>query len=222
MHHFSGYFYNNNLIAEKMKTNSNLNSNWSDNNISELVITKEEKMLDQLQPLSREVSEMVSEGGESFISYIKSIGLSREKNMVVLPSVHHYYFEKNDMAGIRTLVNLKSLNVIEHLDSFLNTLVSILPPNTNFIGCFSDNRKKSGKFNTMLNKSSMLLERFINLLDSRTVHFMNKNEVFQLLEKHGFNIVDMTEMNGLTYFYSQNAPAVNELRASLKAAVNNN
>ena len=205
-----------------MKNNSKLRSNYSDQTISDLVITKEEKMLDQLQPLSREITDMVSEGGESFISYIKSIGLSREQKLMVLPASHHYYYEKDEMAGIRTLVNLKSLNMIEHLDTFLNTLVSILPANTNFIGCFSDNKRRKAKNGLKVNQSSMLFQRFINLLDSRKVHFMNKNEVFSLLEKHGFNIVDMTDIEGLTYFYSQNAPGEHELLASIKTPIKNN
>jgi hypothetical protein len=190
--------------------------------IAELVVTKEEKMLDQLQPVSREVSDLVSEGGEVFIDYIKSIGLSREKNMMVLPSVHHYYYEKDELSGVKTLVNLKSLNLIANLDSFLTTLVSILPPNTNFIGCFSSNRKRSGGSILNMNRSSILFARFKNFLDSRIVHFMNKNEVFNLLEKHGFNIVDMTEINGLTFFYSQNAPEVSELRRSARSAIQYN
>jgi hypothetical protein len=32
---------------------------------------------------------------------------------------------------------------------------------------------------------------------------MDKNDVSEVLERNGFKIVDMTEMNGLTYFYSQ-------------------
>ena len=33
---------------------------------------------------------------------------------------------------------------------------------------------------------------------------MNKNKVSEILESYGFKIINMTEMNGLTYFCSQN------------------
>ena len=33
---------------------------------------------------------------------------------------------------------------------------------------------------------------------------MDKKDVSELLEKYGFKVIDMTEMNELTYFYSQN------------------
>lgn len=203
-----------------MKNYSNLRNGKSGFSISDLIITKEEKMFDQLQPVSREISEMASEGGDSFISYIRSIGLAGEDNLMVLPSSHHYYYEKNEMAGISTLVNLRSLNMIANLESFLNTLMSVLPPNTNFIGCFSDNT--GGRYGQKTRKSSVLYQRLINLLDSRKVHFMTKNEVFSILEKHGFSIVDMTDIGGLTYFYSQNAPGEAELRASIETPVKYN
>jgi hypothetical protein len=203
-----------------MKNHSNLRNGKSGFSISDLIITKEEKMLDELQPVSSEISEIASEGGESFISYIRSIGLAGEDNLVVLPSSHHYYYEKNEMAGISTLVNIRSLNMIANLESFLNTLMSVLPPNTNFIGCFSDNA--GGRKGQKNRKSSVLYQRLINLLDSRKVHFMTKNEVFSILEKHGFSIVDMTDIGGLTYFYSQNAPGEAELRASIETPVKYN
>ncbi|NMC39120.1 MAG: hypothetical protein GYA41_12425 [Bacteroidales bacterium] len=203
-----------------MKNHSNIRNGKSGFSISDLIITKEEKMLDQLQPVSSEISEMESEGGESFISYIRSIGLAGEENLMVLPSSHHYYYEKNEMAGISTLVNMRSLNTIANLESFLNTLMSVLPPSTNFIGCFSDNAVGSNGHKNK--KSSVLYQRLINLLDSRKVHFMTKNEVFSILEKYGFRIVDMTDIGGLTYFYSQNAPGEAEFRASIETPVKYN
>jgi hypothetical protein len=38
---------------------------------------------------------------------------------------------------------------------------------------------------------------------------MDKKDVSELLEKYGFKLIDMTEMNELTYFYTQsvNQPA---------------
>lgn len=199
-----------------MKNNLKINSGWSDSNIG-LVVTKEEKLLDQLQPLSSEVADLITEDGETFIDYMKSIGLSEEKRMMVLPSVHHYYYEKEEMTGVKTLVNMKCLNRIEHPDSFLENLSAMLQPDTNFIGCFSNNRKRAVKPLFSFGKISMFLEKVISYLDSRILHFMNKNEVFSLLEKHGFSIVDMTDINGLTYFYSQNAPSMGELKASVRS-----
>ena len=146
---------------------------------------------------------LVAEGGVNFFRYLKNLGLSGEPNLIILSSRNHYHYDENDLKRVRTLINLKKLNLIKHLDVFLNALVHILPPNTNFIGCFS--HRKTWKDNEFhVKRLSRLLDRLISFLGFRTDHNMNKNEVIELLEKNNFRIVDMKEKNGLTYFYSQN------------------
>ena len=146
---------------------------------------------------------LIAEGGINFFRYLKSLHMSGETNLIVLSSKHHYYYDENDLKNVRTLINLKKLNLIKHLDIFLNTLVRILPPNTNFIGCFSDG--KTVKENSFpLTNPSRLYSRLINFLHSRTEYIMKKNEVLELLERNGFKTINMKEMNGLIYFNSQN------------------
>jgi hypothetical protein len=60
---------------------------------------------------------------------------------------------------------------------------------------------------------SELSTRFNNLLDLRTERIMDKKDVSKLLGKYGFKVIDMTEMNGLTYFYSHNIRQNFEIRA---------
>jgi hypothetical protein len=45
---------------------------------------------------------------------------------------------------------------------------------------------------------------FINFLDARIDVDFDKNDVSKLLESHGLKVIDMTEINGLTYFRAQN------------------
>lgn len=142
---------------------------------------------------------LLAECGINFFAYLRSLNLSNETDILVLPPNHHYYYDGKELRSIRVLINLKKLNLIKHLDVFLNTLVRILPQNTNFIGCFSDSEPAEGE-GTQFNLSSKLFRRFINLFDSGTDHGMNKKKVTRLLEKNGFETVDMKEMQGLTYF----------------------
>ena len=81
------------------------------------------------------------------------------------------------------------------------TLSQILPPNVNFVGCFSDN--KTLKWNGFV---SNLSNKFYNILDSKTDHFLDKEDVSELLEKYNFKIIDMTEMDKLILFCSQTIP----------------
>jgi len=141
---------------------------------------------------------LTAEGGRNFFHYLKSFNLFKEPELLILSPNIHFYYDENDLKGVRTFIILKKLNLIKDLDTFLHTVFLILPENINFVGCFSDSKTVDG--NGFL---TGLSTRFNNFLDSRTDHNMDKKDVSDLLEKHGFKIIDMTEMNGLTFFYSQ-------------------
>jgi hypothetical protein len=147
------------------------------------------------------VVSLISDGDINFFHYLKGLNLAKESDILVLPSNHHYYYDQKELKSVRVLVNLKKLNLIKHLDKFLENLVCILPPSTNFVGCFSDNTLEP-KASTSY-RFSKLYNRFINFLDDRTDHLMSKYEVTKLLERNGFRTIDMKEINGMVYFYSQ-------------------
>jgi hypothetical protein len=144
---------------------------------------------------------LMTEVGLNFFRFLRSIGMSDERNLVVLSSRDNYACNENELKNARIIINLKKLNLIKHLDLFLNSLVRILPPNTSFIGYFTDEKNGKG-----FNPGYILrfLNRVFNLLGSHTNHIMNRDEVTELLGKNGFKTLNMKEMNGLTYFVSQN------------------
>jgi hypothetical protein len=145
------------------------------------------------------MSDLKAEGAENFFNYLEWHGLANEVNMLVLSSRHHYYYDPNELQGITTLINIKKLNLIRHLDSFLQSIVHVLSPESNFIGCFSD--WKTQKENGI---TSRMYKGFLNFIDSRIDMDFDKKDVSKLLESYGFRVMDMTEINGLTYFRAQN------------------
>jgi len=145
------------------------------------------------------INDLVAEDGENFLNYLSSHGLENENNMLVLSSKHHYYYDPNELKSITTLINVRKLNLIKHLDSFIQSVVYVLPPKSNFIGCFSD--WKTQKENGL---TSRMYKGFINFLDAKIDFDIDREEVSKLLESHGFRVIDMTEINGLTYFRAQN------------------
>ena len=155
---------------------------------------------------------MIVEDGENFFHYLKSLGLSRENNLVVLSSKHHYYYDEDELKNVRTLVNLRKLNMIKYLDEFLFTLVQVLPPDTNFLGCFSDSGSSDGNSSGSF-ISLRHFRRFFNAIDPGADRTMDRKQVSEILEAHGFKITDMTEMDGLVYFCSHNAGKTAVLRA---------
>lgn len=145
------------------------------------------------------IDNLIAEGGENFFNYLEGHGLANEDNMLVLSSKHHYYYDPNELESVTTLINVKKLNLIKHLDNFLHSVVNVLSPESNFIGCFSDwkTQKDTGL-------TSRMYKGFLNFIDSKIDVDYDRKEVSRLLESHGFRVVDMTEINGLTYFRAQN------------------
>ena len=155
---------------------------------------------------------MIAEDGNNFFRYLKELGLSRESNLVVLSSRRHYYYDETEMQSVKTLINLKKLNEIKYLDEFLYTLSHILPADTKFLGCFLD-CNSSFHIGVSLLHPLKLLRQKINILDLGIARTLNKKTVSEILESYGFEVADMTEMEGLTYFCAQNVSKPASLRA---------
>ncbi len=149
------------------------------------------------------INKVISESKDHFMQYLRRINFNRESDILVLPSDHHYFYDEKELKSVKTVVNLRKLNQIKHPGRFLQTLFKVLPHDANFIGCFSDDKKLNHNGGHYY-KPSRLLNRFINFIDSKADHILDKKQVSELLSTHGFKIVDMTEIDGITYFYSQN------------------
>jgi hypothetical protein len=141
--------------------------------------------------------------GLNFFRFLKSLGISGERNLIVLSPRDNFSCDENELKNVRIIVNLKKLNLIKHLDLFLNSLVRILPPNTSLVGYFMDEKSVNVK---ILNPAKILrsLGKIFKSFGSGTNHIMKRDEVTEILEKNGFKTLTMKEMNGFTYFISQN------------------
>jgi hypothetical protein len=133
--------------------------------------------------------------GESFSSYINWSELKKDSSVLVLSPMHHYYYDMDELKGVKTIINLKRLNFMNHLESFIHVIGDILSPDARFIGCFADQNTQK---NTGLH--SRIYKRLIAFLDGRTDIRIEKGKLQRLVESAGFGIIDMTEINGLTYF----------------------
>jgi len=145
------------------------------------------------------IKELIAEGGNNFYSYLRGLGLGNDPKMLVLSSRHHYYYDYNEIKWTNTLIILKELNRIKYIDNFLHALHLVLSPGANFIGYFFDfnTQNGSGLFN-------MMYKGFIDFLDSRINRKFNRESVSRLLESNGFQVSDMTLIDGMTYFKTRN------------------
>jgi hypothetical protein len=161
-----------------------------------------------------------AENCEDFYTYVDWLGLAKDPDLIILSSTHHYYYDKDDLKNVKTIIHLKQLNQTKQLKGLLHTVFHLLPPGSSFIGCFVDNNKKqqagikkseesfyySGQFDPFDNgvaSRNPFFNMIYNILDSKTNRFLTKRSVRLLLEEHGLKVTDMTEYNGTTYFSTQ-------------------
>jgi len=163
---------------------------------------------------------LIAEGGESFYNYVDWLGLLKDPDLIVLPSQRHYYYDGEELNNVKTLINMKELNQINQIKNFLHSIYKIIPQKSNFIGYFVDNKKINGY--VLRNSSSShqreknindiengivstvpFMNRLFSILDSKTNTYLSKSSVTFMLEDFGFKVMDMTLIDGFTYFHSQ-------------------
>jgi hypothetical protein len=160
------------------------------------------------------------ERGEIFANYLEQLNLAFDPNILILSSSSHYYYESEELRKVRTLVNLKQLNQITQLKEFLNSILFILQPGSYLIGCFSDNKNpyrflsdSHKQQNVTAGQSDMVengissripfLNMIYGIMDTRTNRYLTKNMVTLHLEEAEMKVLDMTEINELTFFCAQ-------------------
>ncbi len=160
---------------------------------------------------------LADEGCEYYFNYLEWLGLEKERNLLVLSSSHHYFYDAEDLKDVRTLVNLKQLNYIKHIKNFLHTIYHILPPKTYFIGSFVDGKNSTGFFSGSNDNQHQIsgkvdpvengiasripiLNMIYDIMDSRTNRYLTKKTVSIMFAEAGLKVLDMYDLNGLTFF----------------------
>jgi len=122
-------------------------------------------------------------------SYVKKYKLIKRNKVLFLSDKYSYYYDEKELKGIKTIVHLKKLNEIKYLNNAIKDLCNILKKNYIFCGRFVDN------------KSLNYYKRFFEFLN--TTRSLSQRSVTSRLAFHNFKIINMTEINGITYFYAK-------------------
>jgi hypothetical protein len=178
---------------------------WKTGIINDFVKSKfrEKVLVPEISRINPVLENIRSEAGTDFIQYLHFLQLEKEPEIMALSSKHHYYYDFNDLKNVKTLINLKKLNNMKSIGSFLQTVVRILPQKANFIGYFKNDTGNRSVFSFY--QTTKFFNGLVNYFDSRTDKSLTKNEVSRLLEEHMLKVIDITDINGMTYFCSQTA-----------------
>ena len=166
------------------------------------------------------IDKLITEGGDDFYNYVTRTGLAKDPGLIVLSSQHSYFYDNEEMSKAKTVINLTELNQIKEIKVLMHTYLHFMPQRCNFIGCFVNN-KKFGSYalrnNSSFSRNTKTSEAvelgivsrypFINMLyskmDLRTNTYLTEKRVTMMLGGYGFKVLDMMELNGLTFFHSQ-------------------
>jgi hypothetical protein len=166
------------------------------------------------------IDNLIKEVGEDFYNYVNRIGLATDPGLIVLSSIHHYFYDTEEMNNARTVINLKELNKIKQIRSFLQSQFHFMPSKCNFLGFFVNNikvdryalrdsssllanKKRSDDIENSISSRFPFINMLYGLMDSKTNTYMSESSVTLLLKDNGFKVMDMTEFNGFTFFHSQ-------------------
>ena len=167
-------------------------------------------------------SELYDGVPEDYLIVFARLGLVAEPGFLVIPYKHHFFYVKEDLKGVKTLINLRQLNHVREVRGFVRKISELLQYQASFIGCFVDNKTQkrlSDKYGQLPGHSPEMTEtyeygiesripfinRMYSFIDARTNRYMTRRTVSSLLKEFGFRVVSMTEINGVTYFYSRKA-----------------
>lgn len=174
--------------------------------------------------LSQLLSELTTEVRHDLISYMERIGLVNDPAILVISSSRHFFYDAEDIKGVKLIVNLKQLNYVREIRDFLRKISELLPRESSFVGCFIDNKSQNGFSDKYSNLPKNLSEKaevyengiesripFINrmysFIDLKTNRYLTKRTVTNLLEECNLQVIGMTELNGLTYFHTRKRSA---------------
>lgn len=161
---------------------------------------------------------------QDLISYLEEVGLVSDPAILVIPSSRSFFYDAEDLKGMRTVINLKQLNYVREIRDFLHKVSELLPQDSSFVGCFIDNKSQNGFSDKYSNLPKELSEKaeayengiesripFINrmysFIDLKTNRYLTRRTVTNLLEECNLQLVGMTGLNGLTYFHAKRRSA---------------
>jgi len=158
------------------------------------------KVKDKIQQVEQNeniFNALKNENNKNFFYYLSMLNLEKNGNTLILSSIHHYYYDFNEIKKVKTIIQGKELNKLSDIDKFFKNIIKVLSPDSNFIGCFRDN--KIHKDNIL--KRLKITDWLINKLYDKPNYYLSRKKIIKLLNKHNLKIMDITELDNMTYFY---------------------
>lgn len=187
---------------------------------------KNQKMSDtpfreKVSPLTMVEKELSEEVNEEVINYFKGIPLVMDQKVLYLSTIRHYIFDSATLFDVNTVLNLRLLNSISHVNYFLFNTNRMLPLKGYYLGCFENKLQQKlrvrsikpkflgtisfGLFNFFHNMLPRIpgIKSFYLFFTSGSIKCLSANDLSSILAKNGFSLLDSKIILGKTYFVAQ-------------------
>jgi len=81
----------------------------------------------RMMKLDHLFAELNADVRHDLMKYLEGLGPVNETSMLVIPSSQHFFYDTEDMKGVKTVVNLKQLNYVREIRDFLHNVSKMLP-----------------------------------------------------------------------------------------------
>ncbi len=144
----------------------------------------------------RAIENLISEGGSNFVRYLGWLDLLNQENIIILSPKRHYFFDQSELKYSTMLILLKKLNLLEDPEGLLRDISRAIIPGSSLMGHFQGSHSRRGKTDALTN----IYSRIFDFLDIRIQKEFDSQSVAGLLESHGFQVADMTQIKNTIYF----------------------
>lgn len=157
------------------------------------------------------------EAGEHVFEYFSEHLNVNDKNVSLISTTTPFNIE-NLPSGLRTIINLKKVNDMRYINKFFEAVNQKLPDAGMFMGCVETSKQRykriGNKFPTFIKQLVIMVDFILNRILPKLSTFKNlyfnitsgekrtisKAEVLGRLVSCGFEIIEYTAINNLTYF----------------------
>ncbi len=172
-------------------------------------------------PLTLVEKELLEEVDADIVQYFKSFPFVMDQKVLYLSTIRHYIFDSATLFDINTIINLRLINRISHINYFLYNTNKMLPMKGYYLGCFespSQQKKRIKSFQPRIISSIVYsLHHFVHhlipkipgirglylLANSGVIKWLSINDISTVLHKNGFLLTDTVGIKGKTYFIAQ-------------------
>lgn len=146
----------------------------------------------------KEIQEKEDDYDTVLYDYIIKHKLTK-KNRLLFVSKKFYYYNEQDLKNIKTVIFIQKFNDIKHLDDMIENLYKILKNYNIICGRFVDSRADKVNLPTY----QKLFNMFSDFLSIKPNKSLSSKQLTAYFNAYNFKIVDMTEINNITYFYAK-------------------